>query len=95
MCATVLPKLYEDYVYFYGRREIDEYSMMENFIYSLTNDDHINRLNYAISGRGAFRMFKAECDNLGLIQKWYDFRENEYLELAKKWCAEHEIEYEI
>lgn len=71
--------------------DINEYAMMEEFIWSLEDPEVQNRLNAAIRGRGAFRYFKAEAECLGLLENWYAFRDATYERIAKEWCQEHEI----
>ena len=71
------------------RFEINEYHMMEAFAY-----DRDERLVRAIQGRGAFRHFKNTAEDIGLIDDWYEFRDNCYKSRAEDWCAEHGLEWE-
>ena len=52
--------------------DIHEYEIMEDFIYSLTNEGQINRLDKAITGNGAIRRFKNTINYLGI--DWYDLK---------------------
>ncbi len=63
--------------------------MMESFAY-----DRDERLVNAIKGSGAFRRFKDMAEEIGLIDDWYEFRDNCYRERAKEWCESHGIEWE-
>ncbi|MGG3915450.1 UPF0158 family protein [Rossellomorea vietnamensis] len=74
--------------------EINEYRMMEHFCYSLDDDHAKERLISAIQGRGAFRRFKDEVDQLGKREEWFVFRKERYREVAKDWCEVHGIRYE-
>ncbi len=69
--------------------EIDEYHMMQAFAY-----DRDERLVKAIQGRGAFRRFKDTAMEIGLIDDWYEFRENCYRSRAEDWCENHNLEWE-
>ena len=71
------------------RFEINEYHMMEAFAY-----DRNERLVRAIQGRGAFRHFKNTAEDIGLIDDWYEFRDNCYKSRAEDWCREHDLEWE-
>ena len=73
--------------------DIHEYRIMEDYINDL--DDHVlaRALAGAIRGRGAFRRFKNTLIEEGDIQTWYDYRDQYYWKLARKWCKEHDLEF--
>lgn len=52
------------------------------------------RLERAINGRGAFRMFKDTADDLGLLDEWYRFKERDELERAIRWCNDNDVPYD-
>lgn len=83
---------FDEYIALPGKYEIDEYSMMEEFIDSLPEGRKQDELYDAIRGRGAFRRFKDEVNELGLEKKWYKYRDDAYEELAIEWCEENGIE---
>lgn len=83
---------WEDYYRLPGKYEINEYSMMQRFIESLPEGKMQERLESAICGRGAFRRFKDAVQYLGVAQQWYDYRDAAYMEIARRWCEENEIE---
>ena len=76
------------YIALPDRMEINEYHMMEVFAY-----DRDERLVNAIQGRGAFRWFKDTAESIGLIDDWYDFRNNCYRSRAEDWCRDHDLEW--
>ena len=65
--------------------------MIEAFAYS--RDDGSGRLIRAIQGRGAFRRFRDTVERLGLLNEWYEFRDNCYRERAVSWCHGHNISF--
>ncbi len=73
--------------------EIHEYSIMENFVYSLEDGEAKQSLASAIQGRGAFRRFKDTLVQYGLRECWFDFRAAAYRELAIRWCRDHDLLY--
>lgn len=73
--------------------DINEYSIMENFCFSLDNEKIMNELLYAIRGRGAFRRFKDKVQRLGIQQQWDNFREEAFKEIAIEWCEYNNIPY--
>ncbi len=52
-----------------------EYRHMENFIVSLDESPGTDHLLQAIRGKGAFRRLKDSAACLGLLEKWYRYRE--------------------
>lgn len=79
------------YISLPDKYEINEYHMMEAFAYD--HDEH-PELVRAIKGRGAFRRFKDTAEDVGLIQEWYEFRDNCYRSRAEDWCRAHDLEWE-
>jgi len=74
--------------------DIHEYSIMEDFIYSLPKGRMQDFLDNAIRGKGAFRRFKDAVYRFGIEQAWYDYEAAKYRELAIEWCEEHGFEYD-
>ena len=79
----------EKYIRLPDQFEINEYHMMESFAY-----DRDERLVNVIKGSGAFRRFKDMAEEIGLIDDWYEFRDNCYRERAEEWCESRGIEWE-
>lgn len=74
--------------------DIDNYRIMERFIWSLPEGQMQNTLESAIRGRGTFRRFKDSVIRYGIEQRWYDYQEEAYREKAIEWCESHDFEYE-
>ena len=83
----------ERFYRFPSKWDIHEYSIMEDFIDSLTPGGIQDELAWAIRGSGAFRRFKDKLYFFGIEQQWYDFRDNAFRELAIRWCRANELEY--
>lgn len=73
--------------------DIHEYSIMENFVYSLPAGAAHQELANAICGRGAFRRLKNGIRYHRLEQQWYDYRDQAYREIAIRWCRDEGLEY--
>jgi len=73
--------------------DVDEYRMMKNFAYSLTDENHTDKLLTCISGKGAFRLFKIMVQELGIADSWYAYRDEQYKQFAKQWCEDNELPY--
>ena len=87
-------KYEQDYIMLPTKYDINEYSMMEDFIETVDNTKIHNELSNAIRGRGAFRRFKDICNYYNIGDKWYKFRDKKYKELAREWCFENNIDFE-
>lgn len=86
---------FEDYKALPTKFDLDEYSIMEDFIETLRDRRVSERLEEAIIGKGAFRRFKDNISSLGLSNAWYNFRDQAFLEIAKSWCEEKNLAYRI
>lgn len=85
---------FEESIMLPSKYEIDEYSMMEDFIETIDDVKLYNQLCIAITGPGSFRRFKDTCINFEIIEDWYKFRDKKYREIAINWCKENNIDYE-
>ena len=77
-----------------SKYDVNDYRIMENFCSSQQDANLQEKLENAIRGSGAFRRFRAAVEYAGILDKWYAFKNEAYLEIAKDWCEENGIEYE-
>lgn len=84
----------EDFIPLPGRYDINEYRMMESFIYELPVGRNQSVLEQAIRGKGAFRRFKDCLYNLGMEKNWYGYRDAAYEQIARNWCEKFGLEIE-
>ena len=82
----------EDYIPLPGQYDINEYRIMEEFIYELPAGKNQDVLVGAIQGRGAFRRFKDKLYDLNLEKQWYQYRDEAYEKIARQWCERHKID---
>jgi hypothetical protein len=73
--------------------EIDEWSIMRKFTAERPEPLGSDLLD-ALSGRGAFRMFRAVLKRARIEDEWYRFRERAFVTIAREWLDEHGIAYE-
>lgn len=74
--------------------DINEYHFMEDFIYDEIPAGGVrNQLASAIQGRGAFRRFRQQVERLGIIDEWYQYKENAQRKLAVEWCEDNNFNY--
>lgn len=84
----------EDFIPLPSKFDIHEWSIMDRFAQSLTDEATSDELDAALHGSGAFRRFKDAVRRLGLEDKWYRFRETALEEIAIEFLEEHGISYE-
>jgi hypothetical protein len=73
--------------------EIDEWSMMRDFARERP-ESQADELLDAISGGGAFRMFRAALERLRIEDQWHRFHEDGLAAIARGWLEGHAIQYE-
>ena len=81
------------YILIPGKFAIHEYSIMENFCFSLDEDEVSGALLQAIKGAGAFNRFDNCIHRYGVADDWYKFRYNSMKKIVIGWCEENGIEY--
>ena len=94
----VMPKIKEalesgDFHKLPGEYEIHEWSIMEQFAYSVADEEASDELLAALHGRGAFRYFKDTVRRLGIQQDWYRFRDEAFRKIARDWLRAHSIPF--
>jgi hypothetical protein len=76
-----------------GADSREGYRDMEAFIATVQDVRLANRLERAISGRGAFRYFKdVLLDHPRERERWFEFKDQRLRERVREWLAEEEIE---
>lgn len=82
----------KDYLELPARYEIDEYSILQAFAHAVDDEKDSHMLQIAIQGAGAFRRFKDMIYALDREREWYAFRDEQYKEIAIKWCQMHGLD---
>lgn len=73
------------------RFDFNEYSHMQHFINTLQNPSDIEELWRAISGKGAFRHFKDTAERLGLLERWFQYRDEAMKEFIIAWAEANNV----
>jgi hypothetical protein len=66
---------------------------MERFVREVQDSRVMKSLEAAIRGKGAFRRFKDTLIRLDMEEKWFAYKQNTLVEIAREWCADNEITY--
>ena len=83
----------DDFVQLPSQFDIHEYSIMERF--ALEHEDRRTgaELLRSIKGTGAFRRFKDTLFALDIQDAWYEFRRQEFEQIAIEWLEAEKIPY--
>ncbi len=84
----------EDFVQLPDKYDIHDYGIMKDFCYTVEDDMLREDLLEAISGRGAFRLFRRMIRQRELEQRWYGFRDAAYDRIAVDFLEAQGISFE-
>ncbi len=73
--------------------DIQEYQIMKDFAYSLTDLQHQERLLNVLNSRKPYKNFKDEIFYLGIRENYFAFRVQAFRVIAEKWCEKNGILY--
>lgn len=73
------------------QHDADEYSIMEDFAFTLDDEHKKEKLLIALQGKGAFRRFKDTVICLEIENDWYRFRDEQYRQFTLDWCETNGI----
>lgn len=76
-----------------SQRELREYDIMADFADAVIEPRANELLSVALEGKGAFRRFKDTLHRVGLVDDWYEFKRNAYIDIARVWCEDNDIPY--
>jgi len=74
--------------------EFHEYRHMERFIETVENEKAAEALWRAIRGRGAFRYFKDTAERLGLLERWFRYRDEAMKEFVIVWAEANNVPFD-
>lgn len=83
----------QNYIQFPDQFYINEYSIMESFSLSLSNEHLRERIYSSLKGSGAFKRFRDNIERAGIIDDWYKYKDEAIKELAIEWCNDNNIEF--
>ena len=83
----------DDFVQLPSQFDIHEYSIMERFAHECEERRTGAELLRSIKGKGAFRRFKDTLLELDIQDAWYEFRRQEFEQIAVEWLEAEKIPY--
>ena len=69
----------------------ESFRIMEAFT-ELRSEKELQRLYRVLNGRHPFAGFRYAAENLGIIQQWYDFKDQAEARMAEDWRNENGLE---
>ncbi|MBQ0064200.1 MAG: hypothetical protein KBT48_00385 [Firmicutes bacterium] len=85
----------EEYVSLPEQKDLREYDIMEQYTDDLLNTGYKQRLYHALHNGKPFRNFRSQIRYLGLEEDYNHYRYIVYTALARKFCIEKGIPYEV
>jgi hypothetical protein len=73
--------------------DIHEWSLMEEFCYSVAHTQQREILLNSIRGKGAFQRFRETLERFVLREEWFSFRQSALQKIARDWLEENNIAY--
>ena len=80
----------QDYIQLPSHEDINEHGMMIEFCNNIEDTEVKKKI---LNNKDSFRDLRQSIENEGLINNWYDYREDAEKNLAIKWCKDNNIEY--
>ena len=85
----------ENYIPLPKSQEINEYKIMQYFIYEIDDEKLQDELLHVIQGAGAFKRFREAITEKKMKSVWHRYRREALYDLAIKWCVDNNIEYHM
>lgn len=85
----------DDYVALPEQKELREYDIMEQYTEDLINTGYKQRLFHALHNGKPFRNFRAQIRYLGLEEDYSHYRFIVFTSIARKFCINNSIEYDV
>ena len=82
---------FDQYLSLPSKYDINDYHIMEAFIWQLPDGKQQAQLARSISGRRAFRYFRDRLADFDMTDQWYRFRDAAYRDIAIEWCQDNQI----
>jgi hypothetical protein len=73
--------------------DINEWSIMEKFCYTLTDERRREELADSIHGKGAFQRFREGLERFGIRDEWFAFRQATLEQIARDWLGFNNIPF--
>ena len=82
----------DEFICIPSTHDVNEYEMMEHFVFALADENQKEKLLIAINGKGPFSRFRDTLHFLGITKQWHTFKNNAYKKFAVTWCKSQQLE---
>ncbi len=82
-----------DWIELPTKRDFHEYRVMEDFCESLSDQQAGKQILGAMRGRGVFRRFRVAVERAGVVDEWYQYRNERFTQFVMEWLDEKGIPY--
>lgn len=90
-----LDKVYDSILLMPTSRDAGDIRMMREFTWTLPDGQAKDALTTALSGnKGIFKRFRTVLGSFGLLNEWYEYEDDRYMDFARNWCRENEVAFE-
>ncbi|MDO4467588.1 MAG: UPF0158 family protein [Bacillota bacterium] len=88
-------EFFENLVSLPEQKALREYDIMEQYTEDIMNTGYKQRLSHALHNNKPFRNFRAQIRYLGLEDDYFHYRFVVFTSIARKFCLENKLEFEI
>ena len=74
--------------------DINDYGILKDFMFVQEDREIRDALYDIIHSKGVFKKFRQVVERFGILEKWYEFNNEEYEDIVKEWCEENALEWE-
>jgi len=84
--------LHHDLIHIEPLHSSVSFRIMESFADTRTNKRELQRLETALTRKRPFANFRYACEDLGILQQWYDFKNEAEARQAQQWLKDNDLE---
>lgn len=90
-----LDKVYDSILLIPTSRDAGDIRMMREFTWTLPDGQAKDALTTALGNRkGIFQRFRNVLNSFNLLNDWYEYEDDRYMEFARNWCRDNEVAFE-
>lgn len=93
VCDELFPKDGEAIVRIEPLESRESFGCMEDFADQVTDKRKQEHLYRALNRRHPFSNFRYAVEDTGLLQDWYNFRDEWYKDKAKEWMDDNDVDF--
>lgn len=84
----------DDYIKLPTQADLNLPEMIKGFVPMMKDEKQRAAFASSIEAGKSLSQLEQELRSMGLVQYWYAFQQMEFQKIAKKWCEDHQLDYE-